>query len=254
MWCSPRAGIATISRSELAKLRAALDVVPSDVYIDADANQGWRSAQWTVSVLKRFAGHDNLSIEQPLPHADLAGAAFVRAHAGIAGHSRRIGLVARGADADRADGRLRPHGAEAQPHRRLLSRRAGASPSARPPASASASTPIPTPSSATRRSATSPAMARTPYPVDCEGHVSFLDIGRRIRSGAASPLAARTPNCPTRRASASTSIGSCWKGIGKTVRREPSGLAPRFGTVRRSGPVHADVSGNNQGAEIAQGQ
>ena len=52
---------------------------PTDVYIDADANQGWRSAQWTVSVLKRFAGHDNLSIEQPLPHADIVGAAFVGA-------------------------------------------------------------------------------------------------------------------------------------------------------------------------------
>jgi L-alanine-DL-glutamate epimerase-like enolase superfamily enzyme len=41
--------------SELAILRAALDVVPPDVYIDADANQGWRSAQWTVALLMRFA-------------------------------------------------------------------------------------------------------------------------------------------------------------------------------------------------------
>lgn len=69
--------------NELAKLRAALDVVPRDVYIDADANQGWRSAKWTVSVLERFAGHDNLSIEQPLGYADLEGAAFVRAHARV---------------------------------------------------------------------------------------------------------------------------------------------------------------------------
>jgi len=69
--------------SELAKLRAALDVVPRDVYIDADANQGWRSAKWTVSLLERFAGHDNLSIEQPLGYADLEGASFVRAHARV---------------------------------------------------------------------------------------------------------------------------------------------------------------------------
>ena len=31
--------------AELAKLKAALEVVPSDVYIDADANQSWRSAK-----------------------------------------------------------------------------------------------------------------------------------------------------------------------------------------------------------------
>ncbi len=52
--------------SELAKLEAALEVTPAEVYIDADANQGWESAQWTVTKLRRFAGHDNLSIEQPL--------------------------------------------------------------------------------------------------------------------------------------------------------------------------------------------
>jgi L-alanine-DL-glutamate epimerase-like enolase superfamily enzyme len=69
--------------SELAKLRAALEVVPRDVYIDADANQSWRSAKWTISVLERFAGRDNLSIEQPLGYADLEGAAFVRAHARV---------------------------------------------------------------------------------------------------------------------------------------------------------------------------
>jgi L-alanine-DL-glutamate epimerase-like enolase superfamily enzyme len=68
---------------ELAKLSAALEVVPRHVYVDADANQGWRSAKWTVSVLERFAGHDNLSIEQPLGYADLDGAAFVRAHARV---------------------------------------------------------------------------------------------------------------------------------------------------------------------------
>ena len=69
--------------AELAKLAAAIEATPRDVYIDADANQGWISPQWTVSVLKRFAGADNLSIEQPLPYADLAGAAHVRAASGV---------------------------------------------------------------------------------------------------------------------------------------------------------------------------
>ena len=111
--------------SELAILRAALDVVPPDVYIDADANQGWRSAQWTVAVLMRFAGHDNLSIEQPLPLCRHRGRRLRARACRCAGHSRRIGLVAGGADEHRAAGRLRPHGAEAQPARRLLSCRAG---------------------------------------------------------------------------------------------------------------------------------
>ena len=68
-------------RCESDKLRAALAAVPSDVYIDADANQGWLSAKWTVDTLSEFDGHRNLSIEQPLPYADLDGAAFVTAHA-----------------------------------------------------------------------------------------------------------------------------------------------------------------------------
>ena len=111
--------------SELAILRAALDVVPADVYIDADANQGWRSAQWTVSVLKRFAGHDNLSIEQPLPHADLVGAAFIRAHSGVpvildesVWSPEALANIVR-------TWRVRSHGAQAQPAGRLPSCRAG---------------------------------------------------------------------------------------------------------------------------------
>lgn len=69
--------------AELAKLDAALEVTPRTVYIDADANQGWQSAQWTVAKLRRYRDHDNLSIEQPLHYADLSGAAHVRAHAGV---------------------------------------------------------------------------------------------------------------------------------------------------------------------------
>jgi L-alanine-DL-glutamate epimerase-like enolase superfamily enzyme len=68
---------------ELAKLEASLAVVPRDVYVDADANQAWNNAKWTVALLRRFGQHDNLSIEQPLHYADLSGAAFVRAHSPI---------------------------------------------------------------------------------------------------------------------------------------------------------------------------
>ncbi|MBY3381818.1 mandelate racemase/muconate lactonizing enzyme family protein [Rhizobium laguerreae] len=69
--------------AELGLLEVALEAVPSSVYIDADANQGWRSPKWTVDVLRRFERFDNLSIEQPLRHADLEGAAFVREHAHV---------------------------------------------------------------------------------------------------------------------------------------------------------------------------
>ena len=69
--------------SELAKLDAALDVTPNEVYIDADANQGWESAQWTISVLRAYSGYNNLSIEQPLHYADLSGAAHVRAQSSV---------------------------------------------------------------------------------------------------------------------------------------------------------------------------
>ena len=68
---------------ELAKLDAALEVTPRDVYIDADANQGWESAEWTLSLLRAYAEFDNVSIEQPLPYADLDGAAHIRAHASV---------------------------------------------------------------------------------------------------------------------------------------------------------------------------
>ena len=68
---------------ELAKLDAALEATPREVYIDADANQGWENAGWAVALLQRYRGRDNLSIEQPLPYADLSGAAHVRAHAGV---------------------------------------------------------------------------------------------------------------------------------------------------------------------------
>lgn len=68
-------------RSELDKLQAALGAVPDGIYIDADANQGWLSAKWAVDVLRQFDDYGNLSIEQPLRYADLDGAAFITANA-----------------------------------------------------------------------------------------------------------------------------------------------------------------------------
>lgn len=68
---------------ELANLEAAIEVTPPDVYIDADANQAWQSPQWTVAKLRRFQRHENLSIEQPLHYANVSGAAFVRAKSGV---------------------------------------------------------------------------------------------------------------------------------------------------------------------------
>lgn len=69
--------------AELAKLDAALEVTPREVMIDADANQGWESAAWTVQSLRRYHARDNLSIEQPLAYDDLAGHVHVRAHGGV---------------------------------------------------------------------------------------------------------------------------------------------------------------------------
>lgn len=69
--------------SELTLLEAALEATPEYVYIDADANQGWISPAWTVSALRRYARYDNLSIEQPLPYHDVEGTAQVRAQAGV---------------------------------------------------------------------------------------------------------------------------------------------------------------------------
>jgi len=67
--------------AELDKLAAALPAVPGDVFIDADANQGWLSEKWAPAALEQFHGYGNLSTEQPLPDADLDGAPFLTAHA-----------------------------------------------------------------------------------------------------------------------------------------------------------------------------
>ncbi|MEE8536206.1 MAG: mandelate racemase/muconate lactonizing enzyme family protein [Kiloniellales bacterium] len=162
--------------SELAKLEAALEATPREVYIDADANQGWESAQWTVAKLRRFAGHDNLSIEQPLHYADLSGAAFVRAHAGVPvildesvwSPKAVLELVRLGA-CDRIVLKL--------------NRLGGFFPAMQAVAiceNAAVGVSVDTnPYSLVGDTACChiAAAIRTHYPVDCEGHVSFLDPG-----------------------------------------------------------------------------
>ena len=159
--------------AELAKLAAALEVVPSNVYVDADANQGWLSAKWTVAVLDRFAGHDNLSIEQPLPFADLDGAAYVRAQAGVpvildesVWSAGTMMQIARMAACDRVVLKL--------------NRLGGFFPALRVSAICGAAgigvsvDTNPYTIVGDTASCHMAAVQRTPYPVDCDGHVSFL--------------------------------------------------------------------------------
>jgi L-alanine-DL-glutamate epimerase-like enolase superfamily enzyme len=163
-------------RSEVDKLRAALAVVPSDVYIDADANQGWLSAKWTVDILSSFAAFDNLSIEQPLPYADLDGAAFVTAHAkapvildeSVWSPEAMLQLVRM-----RACDRIVLK----------LNRLGGFFPALQTVAiceAAGIGVSVDTnPFTLLGDTACChmAAVIRTPYPVDCEGHVSFLSLG-----------------------------------------------------------------------------
>jgi len=162
--------------SELDKLQAALEVTPRHVYIDADANQGWRSAQWTVSLLKRFERYDNLSIEQPLPYADLEGAAFVRAHSRApvimdesAWSPEAVMQLIRMQAADRIVLKLNRVGGFL-PGLQIITicEAAGVGVSVDTnPYTLLGDTAV----------CHIAAVARTPYPVDCEGHVSFLTLG-----------------------------------------------------------------------------
>ena len=168
--------------AELAKLEAALEVVPKDVYIDADANQGWGSAKWTVAVLERFAKYDNLSIEQPLPYADLDGAAFVRAHSktpvvldeSVWSPEALIQLIRMGA-IDRMVLKLSRLGGFYPASQAVsICNAAGVGVSAdTSPYSIIGDTAL----------CHIAATARTAYPVDCEGHVSFIDFGKKAFRG-----------------------------------------------------------------------
>jgi L-alanine-DL-glutamate epimerase-like enolase superfamily enzyme len=163
-------------RLELDKLAAALAVVPAGVFIDADANQGWRNPKWTLAALERFREHANLSIEQPLPYADLDGAAFVTAHAKapvILDESvwspEAMLQIARMQACDRIVLKLNRVGGFFPALQIIAICEAagiGVSVDTNP---------------YTLLGDTAcchiAAVIRTPYPVDCEGHISFLDMG-----------------------------------------------------------------------------
>ncbi|MBS3787049.1 mandelate racemase/muconate lactonizing enzyme family protein [Candidatus Bipolaricaulota bacterium] len=64
---------------EIDKLLAALEVTPEEIYVDADANQGWRNTQITVNAIQtRLGNYSNLSIEQPLGYFNISGHSFVK--------------------------------------------------------------------------------------------------------------------------------------------------------------------------------
>ena len=161
---------------ELAKLDAALEVTPRDVYIDADANQGWESAQWTVSTLRRYAQFDNLSIEQPLPYSDLTGAVHVRAHSSVpvildesVWSARAMAQIARMNACDRIVLKLNRVGGLFEALK-IVSICEGAG------IGVSVDT---NPYTLVGDTAVChiAATCRIHYPVDCEGHQSFLDWG-----------------------------------------------------------------------------
>src|SRR5690349_1471078 len=183
--------------AELAKLKAALEVVPSDVYIDADANQGWRSAKWTVAVLQRFSAYDNLSIEQPLPYADLEGAAFVRAHARTpvildesVWSAEAMMQIVRMSACDRMVLKLNRLGGFLPALQAItICEAAGIGVSVDTnPYTIVGDTAV----------CHIAAVARTPYPVDCEGHVSFLAVAPNPFKGGITFAAGRAklPDAP----------------------------------------------------------
>jgi len=162
--------------SELAKLDATLEVTPRDVYIDADANQGWQSAQWTISLLQRYRGRDNLSIEQPLPYADLSGAAEVRAGTGLpvildesVWSAEALSQIVRLGACDRIVLKLNRLGGFFEAQKAIaIAEAAGIGVSVDTnPYSLVGDTAV----------CQIAAACRIPYPVDCEGHQSFLTWG-----------------------------------------------------------------------------
>jgi L-alanine-DL-glutamate epimerase-like enolase superfamily enzyme len=162
--------------AEVAKLDAALEVTPRDVMIDADANQGWESAAWTVSMLRRFSGFDNLSIEQPLPYADLDGAVHVRAHGGVpvildeaVWSAEAMMQIARMGACDRIVLKLNRVGGFFEALKTIaVCEAAGIGVSVDTnPYTLLGDTAV----------CHIAARCRIPYPVDCEGHVSFVTLG-----------------------------------------------------------------------------
>ena len=163
-------------RAELDKLAAVLAVVPRDVFIDADANQGWLSAKWALAVLDEFRAYGNLSIEQALPYADLEGAAFLTAHAktpvildeSVYSPEAMLQIVRMRA-CDRIVLKLNRVGGFF-PAMQII----GICEAAGIGVSVDTNPYTLLGDTACCHIA---AVTRTPYPVDCEGHVSFLDMG-----------------------------------------------------------------------------
>lgn len=204
--------------AELAKLEAALAVVPREVYVDADANQSWDSAKWTVALLERFRGHDNLSIEQPLHYTDLRGAAFVRAHA------RVPVILDESVWSPRA--MMQIAGLEACDRIVLkLNRLGGFFPSLQVVSiceAAGIGVSVDTnPYTLVGDTAVChiAATIRTPYPVDCEGHLSFITLGEEplFRGGITfADGHARLPDAP------GLGVDVDWDAVGRH-RAKPSG-------------------------------
>ena len=162
--------------SEVAKLEAALEVTPRDVMIDADANQGWVSPAWTVSLLRPFRSHGNLSIEQPLGYDDVAGAAHVRAHAGVP--------LVLDESVWSAEATMRLAKAEACDRVVVKFNRIGGLREGRKIADICEAANIgvsvdtgPWTILGNTAACHMAAVCRHPYPVDCEGHLSFVTLG-----------------------------------------------------------------------------
>jgi L-Ala-D/L-Glu epimerase len=84
-----KVGASTIARgisvenfnAEKAKLVASLEVVPPDVYVDADANQSWVNAKIAVRIIEEVLTnkfYPNLALEQPIHHLDIEGCRYIR--------------------------------------------------------------------------------------------------------------------------------------------------------------------------------
>jgi len=68
-------------RKEKGKLIAALEAVPPDIYVDADANQSWTNAKIAVNMVEELFQdkyYPNLSLEQPLHYLDISGHSYLR--------------------------------------------------------------------------------------------------------------------------------------------------------------------------------
>ena len=68
-------------RLEVEKLLAILQALPETIYVDADANQSWKSAKIAVRIVEEIRARtrwSNLSLEQPVHHLDLQSHRYIR--------------------------------------------------------------------------------------------------------------------------------------------------------------------------------